>query len=229
MLNFLRRLGSDSIARVRFSDRTDGDALDVRSFATERSRWSTVVQVHGADVVVVESCATGPGIEADAMVTGRPGPILAVRTADCVPIALLGKSAVGAVHAGWRGLEAGVIEAAVRSLCELEGGRASLRALVGPHISAAHYEFGSVELERMEARFGPDVVGHTLEGRPALDLGAAVASEFARLGVVTDHVVARCTAMDGRYFSHRARREAGRMVMLVDICSGDDDVVGPMS
>jgi copper oxidase (laccase) domain-containing protein len=150
------------------------------------------------------------GAEADAAVTATRGCALAVRTADCVPIVLRGRAAVGVVHAGWRGLLDGVVPAAVEALRALGGG--SVSAVVGAHIRAGCYEFGAGELDAMVARFGDDVRGRTMWGAPALDLTAAVTVALREAGVrrVTDRTGA-CTACSPAYFSYRARRDTGRM------------------
>ena len=76
------------------------------------------------------------------------------------------------MHVGWRGLLAGVVDAAVRIVRERGG--APVRAVVGPCISPAHYEFGADELEHVTRRLGPAVAGRTETGAPALDLRAGV-------------------------------------------------------
>jgi len=144
-----------------------------------------------------------------------------------VPIALVGRTSVAGVHAGWRGLERGIIAAAVEEMIDHEGsGPTPIRALVGPHIHPERYEFGSADLGRLEHRFGPRVAGRTFDDQPALDLWAAVSTEFDRLAVGVDHAVGRCTAGDQRYFSHRARRETERMVMLVEVMEAADEGAG---
>lgn len=148
------------------------------------------------------------GAAADAAVTATPGCVLAVRTADCAPVVLLGRAAVGVVHAGWRGLEAGVVAAAVEAMAAL--GDPPPVAHLGPCIRPGCYEFDGPELAGLVARFGPAVRGTTTWGTPALDLPAAVRAALVVAGVDEVHDDAGCTACDGRWFSHRARAEPGR-------------------
>ena len=110
--------------------------------------WAWVRQVHGARVVDVDT--PGGGGDADALVTIGTDISVVVLAADCAPIALVAGGAVAAVHCGWRGLLAGVVDAAVRIVRERGG--APVRAVVGPCISPAHYEFGADELERVTRR-----------------------------------------------------------------------------
>ena len=139
---------------------------------------------------------------------------LAVFTADCAPVALGSpEGVVGVVHAGWRGLEAGVVEAAVAAMRGL--GATRVDAVLGPCIRAGCYEFGDADLDRLAARFGPAVRALTSGGRPSLDLPAAVAAALVAAGadLVDDH--GGCTACSRDWFSHRARGETQRQATVV--------------
>ncbi len=153
------------------------------------------------------------GTAADAAVTAMPGCTLAVRTADCAPVVLLGERTVGVVHAGWRGLLAGVVEAAVAAMATL--GDAPRTAHLGPCIRAGCYEFDGPELADVIARFGSPVRGTTTWGTPAMDLPAAVHAALAEVGVTEVHDESGCTACDRRWYSHRARAESERFVTTV--------------
>jgi YfiH family protein len=174
--------------------------------------WTTLHQVHGAEVVVVTRPGEHAGADADAAVTAVPGCAVAVRTADCAPIILLGTRSVGVVHAGWRGLAAGVVAAAVGAVRGL--GDDVVAAHLGPCIRPGCYEFAGPERDELIARFGPTVAATTGWGTPALDLPAALALALAEAGVPELHDDAGCTACDRRWFSHRARREAGRLATV---------------
>lgn len=172
--------------------------------------WTWLEQVHGADVVVVTEPGEHAGAAADAAVTAAPGCTLVVRTADCAPIVLLGEGAVGVVHAGWRGLVAGVLEAAVAALRDLSG--APVEARLGPCIHPCCYEFDGPGRAELVARVGPAAEGVTTWGTPAVDLPAAVAAELARLDVALTEPSPGCTACGDRWWSHRARQEPQRLV-----------------
>jgi YfiH family protein len=159
--------------------------------------------------VVVGRPGDAAGDEADAAVTQASGAVLAVHTADCGPVALVGEDAVAVAHAGWKGLQAGVLEATVERL------GTPFRAYVGPLIGAECYEFGADDLARLVDRLGPHVAGRTREGTPALDLRAAIERELERLGADDITTSSDCTACkDLRYFSHRARQDVGRQAVL---------------
>jgi polyphenol oxidase len=133
-----------------------------------------------------------------------------VRSADCAPVALLAPEAVGVVHAGWRGLLAGVVETAVAALRALGAG--PVEARIGPCISPAAYEFGAADLDAVAERYGEAVRARTPEGRPALHLAAGVTAALRGAGVSRVEGPVGCTATDpGRWFSHRARGDEGRL------------------
>jgi polyphenol oxidase len=177
--------------------------------------WTWLRQVHGADVVTVARAGEHAGAAADAAVTAVPGAALVVRTADCAPVALLSGEVVGIAHAGWRGLEGGVVERTVEAMRAL--GARDITAHIGPCISAAAYEFGADELATVASRYGDGVRARTAAGRPALDVAAGVAVALERSGVALDgDLPPACTAGDATsFFSHRARAEPGRQASVV--------------
>ena len=210
-----------SVRRV-FTDRSHGDlavtgdlaALEPRRRAIGPGPWTWLHQVHGAEVVVVDRPGARAGVEADAAVTVAPGAVLAVQTADCAPVLLVGgpdTTGIAVVHAGWRGLEAGVIEAAAATMAQL--GAPVRRAELGPCIRAGCYPFGEEDLDRVAGRYGDGVRGVTASGAPALDVAAGVAEACRRLGVdlVDDGT---CTACSPRHWSHRARGERARQALV---------------
>ncbi|MEO7837173.1 MAG: polyphenol oxidase family protein [Acidimicrobiales bacterium] len=173
-------------------------------------------QVHGNGVAVVspEHPSRGRGEDGDALVTSN-GTGLAVMTADCAPVALSSpEGVIAAVHAGWRGLVAGVMQATVGAMQALGAGR--VEAALGPCIHAECYEFGATELDRVAARLGSGVRSESADGRRALDLPAAVGAALEAAGAELVYDVDECTACAGdRYFSHRARGEKQRQAMVV--------------
>ena len=141
-------------------------------------------QVHGTRVVV-----DGEGIEeADGQVTTKPGVAALVLVADCLPVALAGPEGVGVVHAGWRGLAAGVLEAGVEAA-------GAVCAAIGPGIGPCCYEVG----DDVRAVFG------TTER--TLDLKAIARARLEAAGVRDVHDCGLCTSCDAeRFFSHRRDR-----------------------
>ncbi len=232
----------DGHVRAAWSDATRGDlrpsghgradgsplaALVIDLAAATGARIDEVVwgtQVHGSRVAVVghhdAAGGTGTGMvfrnvgDHDALVTAAPGTALCVLTADCAAIALASPEGVcGAVHAGWRGLVAGVVEAAASAMRDL--GASDVTASLGPCIHGPCYEFSPSDLDTVAAVYGTSVRGTTTGGRPALDLVAAVAAAAAAAGARLVDDVDICTACGDRQFSHRARRDVGRQALVV--------------
>jgi len=206
-------------AHLVFTDRRDGDlawasrGVDRRRAAVAPGPWTWLRQVHGPAVVTVRNAGEHAGREADAAVTAVDGAVVAVSVADCAPLALVSDGGgVAVVHAGWRGLADGVIEAAADALrAEAPG---VLHAVLGPCVRSGCYEFGAVDLDRVAGLLGDEVRAVTVSGTPALDLPAGVAAACARAGVADLDDLGLCTACDGgTWFSHRARAEAGRQVL----------------
>ncbi|HWS46408.1 MAG TPA: polyphenol oxidase family protein [Acidimicrobiia bacterium] len=175
--------------------------------------WMWLRQVHGARVHVAAGPAPpGNPPEADAAVTAVRGLPLAVVTADCAPLVLASDDAVAVVHAGHRGLAAGVVEAAVAHVRAT--GRSEVRAFLGPCIRAARYEFAPGDLEPFVARFGPSVASRTDSGRPALDIPAAIGIVLERLDVTALDDCRVCTASSPAYFSYRRDGRTGRQATV---------------
>lgn len=222
-------LPSGPTAHVRFSSAAEGDfavgqpadVLAARRRALVPLPWTWLHQVHGDRVVVVDEPGAGAGAHADAAVTARAGAALAIQTADCVPVALIAdEGVVAAVHVGWRGLVAGVVERAAGAVRRAGGGR--LRAVMGPSIHPCCYEFGAGDLDGVAARYGDGVRATTRSGRTALDMPAAVGSALA---AIPDTEVLRagpvCTGCGTPpMFSYRARGDTARQAMVVWLEAG---------
>ena len=221
---FDRALGNGRSIRVRLTDRTDGD-LAIEAAPSEREkrrnavtdrRWVWLRQVHGDRCIDLDAVGvdTAIGAEADAVVTTQTDLALAIQTADCVPIALWSEDGVlGAVHAGWRGLEAGIVDSCVQ-LLRMKSSE-PISAVIGPSIGPECYEFGEEDLERLSVKFGSSVRSLTSDGRPALDVRSGIRNELGRLGVTIVYEDDTCTSCDHRLYSFRGRGESGRQALVV--------------
>jgi len=182
-------------------------------------------QVHGTDVALLRPGAALSRDEADAVVSLDPGVPVAVVTADCVPI-LLGDErgrAVAAVHAGWRGLAGGVVQAAVAALAREAAAPARLRAAIGPCIGACCYEVDAPVLEPLARRFGAALGPALRPARPGhslLDLAALTRHALLQAGLAPERIggfEAACTHCDAERF-HSYRRDgraAGRLLHFI--------------
>jgi YfiH family protein len=189
--------------------------------------WVGPKQVHGRCVVDSVVCsASAPPPEADAIVSADPTLCIAIVTADCVPILLAAPegAVVAAVHAGWRGLAAGVVAAGVAVLCErAECAAADCVAAIGPHIGSCCYEVDEPVLSALEVGLGalpPASARATRAGHAQLDLGALCGAALREAGLTASSIgssAAACTACDPRRF-HSYRRDgprAGRLVHFI--------------
>ena len=144
----------------------------------------------------------------------RGADALAILTADCASLALGSAEGVfGAVHAGWRGLMAGVVEATVATMRAM--GAVDVVGALGPCIHPECYEFSEADLAPVVAAYGPGVQGRTAAGRPALDIPATVAAALAACGAGQSRGRSACTACDDGHFSYRGRRDAARQALAV--------------
>lgn len=174
-------------------------------------------QVHGTAVFDADTGLVDGEPEADAAITRRAGVVLAVLHADCLPVLLCSDDGLvlGAAHAGWRGLAAGVIEATAAAM-RVPGER--VIAWLGPAAGPAHYEIGE---EVRTAFVDPDAGAAeafiaTRPGHWRVDLYALARRRLAALGVSRVHGGRRCTIGEpDAFFSHRRDARTGRMASLL--------------
>ncbi|MGI9270873.1 MAG: peptidoglycan editing factor PgeF [Woeseiaceae bacterium] len=174
-------------------------------------------QVHGTRAVVLGSADFDAGVpQADAVIGRRAGDICVVRTADCLPVLLTSRDGqeIAAVHAGWRGLAAGVIEA---TLDRMQHPSSELLAWFGPAISQAAFEVGP------EVRDSFGVWGQSDtwfqendRGRLQADLYGLAAARLQECGVSPPYGGGLCTHTDAeRFYSYRRDGETGRLLSFV--------------
>ncbi|MGH8197540.1 MAG: peptidoglycan editing factor PgeF [Steroidobacteraceae bacterium] len=170
-------------------------------------------QVHGTAVAVVPGPVTGA---ADAIVSFTPGAVCAVLVADCLPVFLASREGdrIGLAHGGWRGLVAGVIEAAVAALdCD----PAKLLAWLGPSIGPRAFEVGPEVRDSFMTK-DPALAGdfrRGLDGCFFADLPALARRRLAACGVESVHGGDWCTFSDPeRFYSYRRDGATGRMAAL---------------
>lgn len=184
----------------------------------------TVHQVHSARALPV----TGPlsiRPEADALVTDRPGVLLAVLTADCQPVLFADPVArvVGSAHAGWRGAADGILEATIDAMEALGARRSNISAVIGPTISQAAYEVGPEFFDRFRAededstRFFTNGTGDRLH----FDLPGYGLYRLRNAGVKSAEWTGHCTYRDpARFYSFRRTTHAkeadyGRLISVI--------------
>lgn len=185
-----------------------------------------LAQVHGMDVARVEGTnvsrllASPP--TADAAVTRVPGAVLGVRTADCLPVLFADRegTVVGAAHAGWRGLAAGVLEATLHAM---DVPPRDVTAWLGPAIGPGKFEVGRdvfaafcAEDTAAAAYFAP-----RRDGKWLADLYGLARHRLERTGVTAVAGGGHCTMSESaRFFSFRGNKDTGRMATLVWLAAG---------
>lgn len=233
---FLGRRGGVSTGVVAGLNVGTGSKDDRNAIAENRRRaveallpgaeLVTVYQVHSADVVhVSEPWPNQERPKADAMVTNRPGLLLAILTADCAPVlfADVEAGAVGAAHAGWRGALAGVTDSAIAAMERIGAKRERISAAVGPCVGQDSYEVD----EDFRARFlaGDPANERFFAARPAakphFDLEGYVAARLRAAGIGRVETLGVDTyANERRFFSfrratHRREPDYGRQISMV--------------
>lgn len=192
------------------------------------ARLVSVYQVHSPDCVTVDTAwgdAERP--KADALVTDRPGLLLAIVTADCAPVLLADREAgvIGAVHAGWKGAVGGVTDNTIAAMEALGARRERIVAAVGPCIAQPSYEVDQGFVDRFcaddaaNARFfAPGRAGHAwfdLERYVAARLELAGIGAVERLGLDTYPDPARFYSF--RRATHRGEPDYGRQISLIGL------------
>lgn len=181
-------------------------ALDVPPFACAR-------QVHGRGVIRVGARRAGAGFAApggalgpaDALVTRRAGTPIAVLAADCVPVVIAAGGSVAVVHAGWRGIAAGVLQRAAGLL------PADRAAAIGPAIGPCHYEVGEDVAGAVDSATGGRARIERRRGRLFLDLPRTAEAVLRDAGVAEIDRAEDCTACHpDRFFSYRRDGTTGR-------------------
>jgi copper oxidase (laccase) domain-containing protein len=202
--------GSGGVSRVHWMEQVHGTDVITLALAPD-STGTEPVDASGSGAPVATAVCAGDG---DALVGAGPGSAVAVLTADCGSIALGSAEGVfAAVHAGWRGLAGGVVEAAVAAM--RERGATNVVGALGPCIHPECYQFSPHHLDQVAAVYGDGVRGRTSAGQPALDLPAAVSAALVAAGAAEVTGTEACTACGGGYFSHRARADLGRQALVV--------------
>jgi len=220
-------------AHVTGATNVTEDSADTRRFAgalgIDPERLYLVKQVHGRDVRHVRAQDEPVRVleeSADALVTGVRGVAIAVRTADCVPVLLADVQTrkVAAVHAGWRGVVAGVVSDSVCALRDA-GAESAVVAAIFPHIGPCCFEVGEdvaglIAGALSDAAADASVIRRAPGRNPHADLAQVVIAQLRASGVADIEVVEGCTRCDAtRFFSYR-REGVGCGVHLTAIVGG---------
>ena len=209
--------GAPATVAALCTTREDSEDGIPAALAIDNVALPNITQVHGRKVVQAEALAEP--VEADAVISATPGLACRVVTADCLPILLSNRSGneVAAIHAGWRGLAADIVEATIEAM---ESDSRDLVAWLGPAISQAHFEVGHDVYDAFVTSPGDRAAADLFLPRGDkffADLPGLARLRLARLGVGAVDGGSWCTYADARRF-HSWRRDgaaAGRLVSVV--------------
>ena len=169
-------------------------------------------QVHGDSVLVIDSVdAQTP--TCDGLITTKPHLQLAVMVADCIPLLLVSKEAVGAIHVGRAGLVNRIALKAIQVM--RTAGAIDIHAILGPSICGSCYEV-PFEMQQEVMQEHPRAFATTRKGTPALDLPKALIADLVSVGVSYEASTI-CTYEDELYFSHRRQNPTGRFAGVVSL------------
>jgi YfiH family protein len=169
-------------------------------------------QVHGDSVLVVDSVdAQTP--TCDGLITTKPNLQLAVMVADCIPLLLVSKEAVGAIHVGRAGLVNRIALKAIQVM--RTAGAIDIHAILGPSICGSCYEV-PFEMQQEVMQEHPRAFATTRKGTPSLDLPKALIADLVSVGVSYEASTI-CTFEDELYFSHRRQNPTGRFAGIVSL------------
>jgi len=191
------------------------------AIGVDGERLVLVRQVHGS--TTVDAAGAGPTSEADAVVTTDSSLAVGVLVADCVPLVAIDADArvLGVIHAGWRGIAAGVIASALRTISSRGAVPSRLHVAMGPCIGVGAYQVGAEVAEALrQAGCGASVTPDGT-GRFHADLAAACHAQLVRAGVSPARIEGPATRTDAdpRLFSDRARRPCGRFALVARLTS----------
>ena len=171
-----------------------------------------MIQVHGDEIVIVDS-VTSEVPTCDGLITTKPAISLAVMVADCIPLLLVSKEAVGAIHVGRAGLVNRIALKAIHTMRSL--GSIDIHAILGPSICGACYEV-PFEMQQDVMQEHPRAFATTRKGTPGLDLPKALIADLVSAGVSYEASTS-CTYEDEMYFSHRRQNPTGRFAGVISL------------
>ena len=169
-------------------------------------------QVHGDEIQVIDSISDEIPT-CDGLITTTPNLAVAVMVADCIPLLLVSKEVVGAIHVGRAGLVNRIALKAVQQMRSL--GAIELHAILGPSICGSCYEV-PFQMQQDVIAEHPRAFATTRKGTPGLDLSKALIAELVAAGVSYEASTI-CTFEDDLYFSHRRQNPTGRFAGVVSL------------
>jgi YfiH family protein len=214
-LFFTDRRGGESLGvyeSLNLALHVGDDASTVTSNRSVIGNAQFMNQVHGDEIVIVDSVISNVPT-CDGLITTKPNLQLAVMVADCIPLLLISKEAVGAIHVGRAGL---VNQIALKAIDMMRSvGSQEIHAILGPSICGQCYEV-PFEMQQDVMQAHPRAFATTRKGTPALDLPQALIAVLISAGVSYEASTI-CNFEDEMYFSHRRQNPTGRFAGVVSL------------
>lgn len=219
--SFLAVLSTKSLGDMRSKQRFEKQAS---AWGVARENWVGANQTHGTTVQWI-----GPHrkhhlwTRTDGLATAQPRMALRIFVADCAPVFLFDskRNRIALVHAGWRGVNKGILKRAIRLLTKMGTDPAHLWMGIGPHIQACCYEVGQ-EVARHFSRT-PGALRQSLRGTLTLNMARCLLTQAQQAGIKAVRVVVapHCTAHDKRFFSFRRQGTSRRMAAIALLRNGE--------
>ncbi|MFA6256364.1 MAG: polyphenol oxidase family protein [Candidatus Absconditabacterales bacterium] len=191
--------------RIRITERQDEDIDHLLG------AYYKCEQIHSDNIYVREGGEDFVKQQADAIITNVLHKKIAVRVADCLPIALMGKKYFAIVHAGWKGLKSGILSKTIKMLQVKK--EKQIKIFVGPHIKSCCYEVGSEFREHFDAKYLL-----AKQSKLYLDMIGIVRDTAAAFGIQDDDIIVTpdCTCCSGKHFSYRRGDKDQRIMIAIE-------------
>lgn len=209
-------------ATVFFGDKTA--TPEVAQKVVPDVKLNSLRQIH-SDRIQLVTQPTANALEGDAQISREKNIALAIQTADCLPVMITDGKWIAAVHAGWRGLEADILQKTVLKMRDLGAIPGNLKAVIGPHIGRKSFEVGRDVSERLlnvyrKLRFNPSPLGqpHADEAKRYVDMAVLAQAQLIQAGVpeLSVSTMRADTFTDAQFHSFRRDKEkAGRMTSFI--------------
>jgi len=213
-LNLGNHVGDDPADVIRNRELLYKQISETKSIISPAS-WVFLNQTHKNNVVNISQSFQIDGEnppEADASVTQLTNQPLVCMTADCGPLVIFSKNALGVVHASWRTVSDEIIESTLEELKFIDAD-GEFNAVLGPCIHPANYEFDGELLEELSLKLGDRIKSRTTEDKPAFDLVNAIKRKLTEQGVILENADIDTYSSDD-YFSYRRDGVTGRQAVI---------------
>ncbi len=191
---------------------------------SDRSEFAKILQLDQTNIIipkqihsnnVVKCYKSGKIINTDGIITNNRNLVLSIQVADCIPIYLFDtkRHNLGLVHAGWRGVNSGIVKNCISKMQELESNSSDIKVLLGPSIRQCCFEVGPEVGKMFDSKYHKNGKGDRIQ----LDLQTVVTTKLINTGIQKNNItdISECTLCTNKYHSYRRNgKQAGRMIAM---------------